>query len=297
MKKLGLHATVLLAAPNEARAQAASGSFQGNGTFASGSGIITVGTGTTDIDLAGPPAFPTGEPSGRNSRAWITIAPDWIGRDLFGADDAVQGTLKPVGQIDDAAVTEVISGRTQTARANVELHGYFCGDVRDWAAGKPIFQKIFEPVGKVRAHADAALRKIMGGSRTLVALHLRRGDYGQGQFWVAPSAWYLTWLADVWPQLDQPVLYLATDDAATVADFAAYSPLTAAALGEPLPGCEFFTDHWIMRHAALLATSNSTFSSTAALLNRREGARFVRPDRAIEGLRAYEPWAEKILLA
>jgi len=224
------------------------------------------------------------------------LAPDWIGRDLFGYNDPVAGSLAPSGVIDERAVTDVLAGRTNTAQANVEIRGYFCGNPADWSIGKDAFKKLFEPTPKIRSHADNALKKVLKGRRTLVALHLRRGDYGNGQFWIAPSAWYLNWLEQVWSGLDQPVLYLATDDPALAADFAKYQPVTAANLGTPLPGVEFFTDHWVMRHADLLATSNSTFSGTAAMLSKKPAARFVRPDRALTALRAFDPWAEKILI-
>lgn len=224
------------------------------------------------------------------------LAPDWIGRDLFACDDPVVGNAKPQAVVQDAAVTDVMAGRIQPTRANVELGGYFCGPVADWAEGKDTFQKLFEPVGKVRSHADAALRAATRNAKTLVAIHLRRGDYGQGQFWIAPTAWYLGWLAEVWPTLERPALFLATDDATLATEFAAYQPVTSAALGEPLPGVEFFSDHWVMRHADLLATSNSTFSGTAALLNRKPRARFWRPDRTIEAVRPFDPWSENVLL-
>lgn len=224
------------------------------------------------------------------------LAPDWIGRDLFGLADPVPGGFKPVGMINEQAVTEVLSGRARSAQANVEINGYFCGNPADWSVGRAAFQKLFEPVPKVRALADAALRRVLKGGSTLVVLHLRRGDYGTGQFWIAPSTWYLRWLEQVWPGLDRPVLYLATDDSSLVAEFAAFHPLTAADLGTPLPGVEFFSDHWIMRHADLLATSNSTFSGTAALLSKKPGAQFVRPDQAQAGLRSFDPWTEKVLL-
>jgi FkbM family methyltransferase len=223
------------------------------------------------------------------------LFPDWIGRDLFGHDDGLPFGLRPTAAIDDAVVTNVLAGRTTQTRPNVDVSGYFCGDVRDWAKGKAEFQRMFEPALKVRHHADAALRRVMKSGRTLVALHLRRGDYGQGPFWIAPAEWYKQWLAQVWPGLDAPVLYLATDEPQIAEQFREFKPITAEQLGKPLPGVEFFTDHWVMRHADLLATSNSTFSGTAALLNRKP-VRCVRPDRAINGLREFNPWAEKVLL-
>ncbi|MFZ5494890.1 MAG: FkbM family methyltransferase [Verrucomicrobiota bacterium] len=223
------------------------------------------------------------------------LAPDWIGRDLFGLADPTIGDATPVANLDEAAVLAALAGGGAAA-ANVNLGGYFCGDTSVWAAGRAGFARCFRPVGKVKAAAEAALRRLVPDGRRLVALHVRRGDYGTGRFWLAPSAWYRDWLARHRAEMGDAVVYLASDDPAVAAEFAEWPVVTAAQLGAPIPGAEFFLDHWVLRHADWLATSNSTFSVTAALLN-EQGARCYRPDRATNGLRAFDPWAEPVLLA
>jgi hypothetical protein len=226
-----------------------------------------------------------------------TLVPDWIGRDLFAHCDPVIGGVKPIGKIDECGVIDILAGRTNTFQSNIEVCGYFCGNTSDWASGKGAFQKLFEPIPKVCSHVNAALRQLHMFGSTLVVLHLRRGDYGYGPFWIAPTSWYKTWLEQVWPELDLPVLYIATDDAKLALEFSRYKPFLSSDLIDSLPGVEFFCDHWIMRHADILATSNSTFSGTAALLNKKPAAKFLRPDLIQNGLRPYDPWAEKILLS
>jgi hypothetical protein len=147
----------------------------------------------------------------------------------------------------------------------------------------------------VADYADRAEAALRSRGRTLVAIHLRRGDFAGGRFWVAPEAWYLDWLASVWPALDRPVLYVATDDAAVIRQFAAYAPLRDSDLAVPLPGAEFLIDHRMLSSADLLAVSNSSFSVSAAMLNSRAVAT-VRPDRGAGGLRPFDPWAERVLL-
>lgn len=48
-------------------------SVAGNGA------VFETWTDPTEIDLAGPPSTIDGQPSGRNTKAWLTIAPDWVG--------------------------------------------------------------------------------------------------------------------------------------------------------------------------------------------------------------------------
>lgn len=223
------------------------------------------------------------------------LVPDWIGRDLFGCSDPLPRAVRPVATLAAEEVVAVVAGDRSDGRTNVDTTGYFCGDTTPWAVHQARFQSYFEPIGKVRELAEAALHRLAERGRTVVALHLRRGDYGYGQFWTAPSAWYRTWLDSVWPMLETPVLYLATDEPTIAAEFVGYNLIVSSDLGMPIPGVEFFLDHWVLRHAHVLAISNSTFSATAALLN-RDLRHCVRPDREVGGLRPYRPWGEKVLL-
>jgi FkbM family methyltransferase len=221
--------------------------------------------------------------------------PDWIGRDLFGLDDPLPGAVRAAATLGEADILPVVSGAAATASTNVDLSGYFCGDTSTWAAQRAEFRRCFTPTAAVRQAADAGLHRLMQRGQTLVALHLRRGDFGQGRYWIAPASWYLEWLQPLWPTLDHPVLFLATDSPEVASEFQSFQPVTAADLGPPLPGAEFFLDHWVLRHADWLAASNSTFSITAALLNAK--ARHCwRPDRAIGKLREFNPWASPVLL-
>lgn len=130
---------------------------------------------------------------------------------------------------------------------------------------------------------------------TVVALHLRRSDFGTGKFWIAPERWYLDWLAAIWPTLDDPVLYIASDDPRLATAFSAYRPLTADSLSAPQPGAEFLEDFFLLASAHVLAISNSTFSGMAALLNESAGT-FLRPERSANGLVAFDPWDTRLFI-
>ena len=110
----------------------------------------------------------------------------------------------------------------------------------------------------------------------MVAIHIRRGDFGYGKYWIAPPEWYLAWLSAIWPGLDKPVLYVATDDETVLPSFAQFSPWDARSLDVHIPGADFMVDHHVLRNADKVAISNSTFSFTAAMLNVR-ALTFMRP--------------------
>ncbi|MFC5355471.1 alpha-1,2-fucosyltransferase, partial [Azospirillum himalayense] len=222
--------------------------------------------------------------------------PEWIGRHLYGLDDPLPGPPLPSLHEEDCGVPALLDGRTLSGAGGHDVVGYFCGDTTPLAPHRARFRALFTPVGAVAERAAAALDGVRARGRTLVAIHLRRGDFGRNdRFWIAPEAWYLDWLAELWPSLDQPVLYLATDAPELADRFARYRPVLAEDLGAPLPGVEFFTDHWILSRADHVAVSNSSFSVTAALLNPALRAA-LRPDRERARLVPFDPWNGPVLL-
>ncbi|WP_188262344.1 tetratricopeptide repeat protein [Azospirillum tabaci] len=222
--------------------------------------------------------------------------PEWIGRHLYGLDDPLPGPPLPSLHEEDCGVPALLDGRALSGADGHDVVGYFCGDTAPLAPYRARFRSLFTPVGAVAEHAAAALNGLRARGRTLVAIHLRRGDFGlNDRFWIAPEGWYLDWLAGVWTTLDQPVLYLATDAPELADRFDRYHPVLAGDLGTPLPGAEFFTDHWILSRADHVAVSNSSFSVTAAMLNPALRAA-LRPDRKTARLVPFDPWNGPVLL-
>lgn len=236
--------------------------------------------------------------------------PDWIGRHLYDLDDPLPGPPLPTVTEEEADFAASLNRETPAVYADRNLTGFFCYHTARLARFRDGFRGLFRPGRTLRPFADAVESSLRSHGRTVVALHLRRGDFGWGRFWIAPAGWYLSWLEALWPRLDRPVLYIATDAPELAGLFAAYRPLTAAdiaaAIGRPPDGAEFLTDFQALCCADVTAISNSTFSFTATMLNTapaRTGSddtashgRFWRPDRAAAGLVPYDPWAAEVLL-
>jgi len=215
--------------------------------------------------------------------------PDWIGRDLFDLDDPMPTSSMP------RRSEEEFDLLTGPAAPGVDLFGYFCGPWASVADKRDVVRNFFRPGVRLAETLDKVEATVRMGAGTLVALHLRRGDFGYGKFWIAPEDWYLQWLADVWPTLDRPVLYVATDAPALIEQFSNFNPLSAKDLNIQVPGAEFLPDFHILRCADVVAVSNSTFSVSAAMLNETAQI-FMRPDTAHRALRPFYPWLEPILL-
>ena len=221
--------------------------------------------------------------------------PDWIGRPLYGFDDPLPGQPLPFLSENEHDLAAMLTGPQPGLCVGRDVIGYFCGDLTPLSPQRARVRALFTPSAPVAARVDRAMTALRRQGRTVVALHLRRGDFGVGRFWIAPDSWYLDWLAALWPTLEQPVLYVATDDPGVIGAFAAYAPLRADDLAPPLPGAEFFIDHWVLSRADALAVSNSSFSVTAALLNAQARA-MVRPDRQAGRLVPFDPWIGPALL-
>jgi len=221
-------------------------------------------------------------------------AGDWIGRDLFGLDDPLVSRPLPrlaEGAFDAAAA--LAPGSRPPPR--VDLAGFFSLPTAVYAHRRDRLRALFELQGSARAAIDGVWRRLDAEGRTLVAVHLRRGDFGYDQFWIAPLRWYREWLAAIWPQLDKPLLYVASDDASALQAFAEYAPVGLAMLGGLPPDLGFLGDFFVLSRAAALAIANSSFSFVAAMLNTR-AQHVVRPDPAACRLVDFDPWNAHPLL-
>jgi hypothetical protein len=221
--------------------------------------------------------------------------PDWIGRDLFDLDDPYPILSLPQLRDDQIDFSQSLCRQSSTIYSNVDIWGYFIYPTRLLARYRELFQSLYQPGLYLSDVSKNVSRNLRNRGETIVTLHLRRGDFGYGRFWIAPTQWYIAWLHTFWETLDRPVLYVATDDPSVIEQLSFFNPLTAADISGAVPGIEFYTDFHVLRESDIVAISNSTFSFTATLLN-TDGKTFVRPNQATQGLVAYEPWDSDVVL-
>jgi len=109
-------------------------------------------------------------------------------------------------------------------------------------------------------------------------------------FDVAPTDWFVEWLDSFWDTLDEPVLYVASDEIDKVLpDFKKYNPVTLKDLKIEIPNFSFYPDHYILSQADILGLSNSTYASTAAMLNQKSNM-IYRADHKLGRLVEHDPW-------
>jgi glycosyl transferase family 11 len=188
-----------------------------------------------------------------------------------------------------------------------EIIGLFQWHTGAYRPFKDFFRSLFQPCDDLREWIDEPLKLMRRRGKTIVAVHLRTGDYKfLPQFsWtlMVPPQWWVKWLDSIWDKLDEPVLYLCSNDVSAVRHwFAKYNPVTADDLEVDTPerlkglGVGFYRDYYVMTQADVLAISNSTFSFSAAMLNER-AQRFVRPTWDFQNpIVDFDPWDSSPLL-
>ncbi len=229
--------------------------------------------------------------------------PAWIGQYLFGHNDPF--VLNPLAGVHEQQQPYQLSESTilnaKTPFKNVDFQGYFQLHTQYHARHKDYFCSLFKPVPAIETLLQEALQKLRLKGKTVVGLHLRRGDYQVVSrvvpyLTVVPNQWYQEWLKGLWETLDEPVLFIASDEVdMVIGDFSDYNPITIHDLGIDLPQAPYYPDFYILSQCDVLAISNSTFSFAAAMLNERCKF-FFRPHLQQKKLIPFDPWNSEPLL-
>lgn len=229
--------------------------------------------------------------------------PKWIGQYLFGVKDPPITKKLPVIYEEKQSNLQNVFRESKPRYKNVNFYGYYQFNTSNFAPYKDYFQSLFIPTHQINSQMEKGRSKLLSKGKTLVGLHIRRGDYSKYKnsnrkkvFFIAPTSWYKNWLSSIWANLDNPVLFIASDEIdAVIPDFSEYNPVTSKDLFDSFPKAAFFPDFYLLTQCDIMAISNSTFSFTASMLNKRAGL-FLRPDIDAEKLISYDPWASPPLL-
>lgn len=229
--------------------------------------------------------------------------PEWIGQYLFGHNDPPITRKLPVIFEEKQKELAKIFTEPVPRYKNVDFFGYYQFHTTNFTPYKDYFQSLFKPTPIIEAAMKKGLDRLCLEGKTIVALHIRRGDYGSRKyltkgkvFFIAPIAWYKNWLGSIWAKLDNPVLFIASDEIDLIAPkFSEYHPIISQDLYGSFPKAGFYPDFYLLTQCDVMAISNSTFSFTASMLNQKARS-FIRPDLDTKRLITYDPWASPPLL-
>lgn len=218
---------------------------------------------------------------------------NWIGQYIFGHNDPAIAKQLPivVDSSNNIEKSDIYSAKG--TYKNIDFWGYFQYHTSYYAPHKDYFRSLFQPVPEVLKEMTVALENLRSKGKTIVGLHLRRGDFGHGPHFVTPSESYKKWLSSLWATLDEPVLFIASDEIEKVIiDFAEYNPISTKDLGINFPQANFYPDFYILSKCDIVAISNSSFSFAACMLN-DTGKLFYRPQVDTQKLILFDPWNSK----
>jgi len=184
--------------------------------------------------------------------------------------------------------------------AGHDLWGTCLFHTQHYRPHKELLRKLYTPKPELETPLIDLTNKLRQKGKTIVGVHIRLGDYWQypdySLAFIPSIEWYQTWLRALWPTLDQPVLLLCSDQVERlVPSFREYSPVTSASLSASVVsdfskrGVGFFPDFYLITQCDILATSHSSFSLTAAMLN-QHAKLFVRPIIDEPVLQEFDPW-------
>lgn len=236
----------------------------------------------------------------------------WVGEYLFGIPPApVTVRLPPFREGCGTPENPCVPPPADAALCGHDYQGYAQYHTSYFAPHRIWLRELFRPDGNVIERFQSPLRRLRTLGKTVVGIHLRRGDYGRLAFYITPSSWYLAWLRRHWADLDNPVLFIATESPDLVDEFSEYNPVTATSLGvdlrtEPLAAyqylpfdiqhrdpwqMDFFPDWFFLSQCDLMLIPNSTYSFTAAMFSDTV-ARVFRSDLPTQEFVEIDVWNE-----
>ncbi len=231
-------------------------------------------------------------------RHGLTAAvPAWEGNQLFGLEDKpVTGLALPKMSFPGFAENDRMFWDLDEPPININFEGYFQETPECWRRHRPLLRRMFQLSDeRVRAIDGWRDQVTEGGERTLVAIHVRRGDYRMleiPQFALVPEEWYVEWLRKIWPTLRRPLLFIGTDEPESVLPvFQEFERVSATFGGIDSALPEHIRDFEVLRRADYLAACNSSFSRMAAILGPSSQKCFL-PSFRTQSFQPYEPWID-----
>jgi hypothetical protein len=225
--------------------------------------------------------------------------PRWIGNMLYGVE------AEPPDPSFARQAFTVFTGVERhlwTMReppVNLDFYGYFQEIPEAWRRHRQLLRRLFTPRTTFTELIDRWFARAVPPDATLVAIHVRRGDYpyfdhnAMPWFRPIPVEWYDAFLRELWPTLTRPLLFIATDDAAAVAPhFEAYDPFIAPSSEIVIPELGFLPDFSGLQRCAVQAVSNSSFSRMAALLADDSQIAYL-PNMKTQRFERYGPWQDE----
>jgi len=195
--------------------------------------------------------------------------PDWIGRYFFeGCSDPFISNIYDTINSTDPSFKRSIDGNYPPPQEKFNLNGSCFNPSKLTKEEKRYIQNTLTPLPYLKKTLDSHISQLKKNKKTLVSIHIRRGDFVKSNFYVPSSQLFLTWLKKKWPDLNQPVLYIASDEVEAVkADFFEFEPFSMSDFEKTFYFDDCLTDFYIISQSDIVITGASSFSRLATMCN------------------------------
>ena len=235
----------------------------------------------------------------------LVQTPAWVGHELFGCDEPAPVLAMPEWRepVDQLSAADAFKGCEWSRHfrdpspdfRSRDYWGYFMGHTTDLATDRAFIRELFRFVPEFAQAAGQRLAKLRTRRPRILAVHLRRGDYGYGYFFRAPCAWYEQWLRRSGFDPAEWLVYICSDAPGQYRRrFAGFQTADASDLGGG-DNLAAYLDFYILTQADHVLISNSSFSFMASMLNEKAGG-FARPCAERQALVPFDPWDAQVLL-
>ena len=223
--------------------------------------------------------------------------PEWEGDQIFGfsderlSDDDQHESMIFFGNDDD----DLELWEIDNAPYNVDFKGYFQHVPPQWGVHRQFIRRLYGLKPKWGGAIEQLTLFLKREGRTLVTVHVRRGDYrtyDHPLFRLVPTDWYRALLDKIWPSLVRPLLHVSTDEPEMIKpEFADYEQLDATFFGRDFGIPENVRDFVLLQEAEHLVACNSSFSTMAAVIG-KPGQKCYLADFRAQSFTPYDPWTE-----
>jgi len=231
-------------------------------------------------------------------RNGLTIkVPEWEGDQIFGFsderlsdDDRHESMIFFGNDDDDLELWEI-----DNAPYNVDFKGYFQHVPSQWGVHRQFIRRLYGLKPEWGGAIEQLTLFLKREGRTLVTIHVRRGDYrtyDHPLFRLVSTDWYRALLDEIWPSLVRPLLHVSTDEPEMIKpEFADYEQLDATFFGRDFGIPENVRDFVLLQEAEHLVACNSSFSTMAAVVG-KPGQKCYLADFRAQSFTQYDPWTE-----
>ena len=163
--------------------------------------------------------------------------PAWCGQHLWNTKDAPISSEMPTyhEKNADGGMSEQYppSGNEVVDR---DWSGYGQFHLSWYRDERDFIRSLFVPSGDAISRVAPSFATLKSLGNTIVGMHIRRGDSGRLLYHRTPIDWYHRLLHEIWPTLDAPVLFVASQNSGLVNEFVGSSGPTYSYLRDHSAG-------------------------------------------------------------